>query len=107
MFALQPPKELANSLVVWYERYGTLTDGAFELYRSGEGLDTVDYLHALAKDRKGTDKYVPLDLLQVLGDSCKDIFGGQRRGPWDGTRRSSRSVRTDDEVRWEGPLDDG
>lgn len=71
---LQMPKDLANRLVVRYERNGTLTDRDFELSRSGEGLDTVYDLDAGPQDRKKIDKYAPLDLIKVLEDAYNDIF---------------------------------
>lgn len=73
---LQMPKDLANRLVVRYERNGTLTDRDFELSRSGEGLDTVYDLDAGVVDRAKIDKYTPLDLLKVLEDAYNNVFGG-------------------------------
>lgn len=72
---LQLPKDLANRLVVRYERNGTLIDRDFELSRSGEGLDTVYDLDAQAVDRKNVAKYQPLDLMKVLTDAYNDVFG--------------------------------
>jgi hypothetical protein len=72
---LQMPKDLANRLVVRYERNGTLTDRDFELSRSGDGLDTVYDLDAGAADRKKIDKYSPLDLIKVLTDAFNEVFG--------------------------------
>src|SRR5215471_17088568 len=40
--ALQLPTSLVNQLVIRYERYDTITDRDYELFRSGSGLDT-DY----------------------------------------------------------------
>lgn len=73
---LQMPKDLANRLVVRYERNGTLIDRDFELSRSGDGLDTVYDLDAAAADRKKIDKYQPLDLMKVLTDAYNEVFGG-------------------------------
>ena len=72
---LQMPKDLANRLVVRYERNGTLIDRDFELSRSGDGLDTVYDLDAAPADRKKIDKYQPLDLMKVLADAFDDVFG--------------------------------
>lgn len=73
VIALLIPRDLANRLVVWYERYGTLTDRGFELFRTGEGLHTVDGLHAQAQERKRTEKYLPLDLQKVLRSSHEEM----------------------------------
>lgn len=73
---LQLPKDLANRLVVKYEKWGTLIDRDIELTRSGEGLDTVYDLDAGAQDRKKIDKYQPLDLLKVLDEAFASVFGG-------------------------------
>lgn len=72
---LQMPKDLANRLVVRYERNGTLIDRDFELSRSGDGLDTVYDLDAGPADRKKIDKYQPLDLMKVLTDAFDEVFG--------------------------------
>lgn len=72
---LQMPKDLANRLVVKYEKWGTLTDRDIELSRSGEGLDTVYDLDPSVPDRRRIDKYQPLDLLQVLEDAFNAVFG--------------------------------
>lgn len=73
---LQMPKDLANRLVIRYERNGTLTDRDFELSRAGEGLDTVYDLDAGPVDRAKIDKFKPLDLLKTLEDAYNSVFGG-------------------------------
>lgn len=77
VIALQLPKDLANRLVVRYERNGTLLDRDFELTRSGEGLDTVYDVDALAPRKRNIAKYTPLDLEQVLEDAYNDVFGAE------------------------------
>jgi hypothetical protein len=72
---LQLPKDLANRLVIRYERNGTLTDRDFELSRAGDGLDTVYDLDAGPVDRAKIDKYKPLDLLKTLEDAYNEVFG--------------------------------
>lgn len=81
---LQMPKDLANRLVVRYERNGTLTDRDFELSRSGEGLDTVYDLDAMVVDRAKIDKFAPLDLLKVLEDAYNNVFGTETEEEKDG-----------------------
>lgn len=72
---LQMPKDLANRLVVRYEKKGSLTDCDIELSRAGEGLDTVyDYDADAPKPRK-VSQYVLLDLLNVLDEAFNSVFG--------------------------------
>lgn len=72
---LQMPKDLANRLVVKYEKWGSITDRDIELSRQGEGLDTVYDLDPSVPDRKRIDKYQPIDLLKVLEDAFNAVFG--------------------------------
>lgn len=72
---LQMPKELANRLVVRYEKNGTITDRDYELSRTGEGLDTVYDLDAEPPTNRKLTKYKPLDLLKTLDDSFQAVFG--------------------------------
>jgi hypothetical protein len=72
---LQMPKDLANRLVVRYERNGTLVDRDFELSRQGENLDTVYDLDAGPVDRMKLDGFQPHDLLRVLEDAYEAVFG--------------------------------
>ena len=74
---LQLPKDLANRLVIKYEKWGSLTDRDIELTRQGEGLDTTYDMDAGAQDRKSIAKYVSLDLLKVLEDVYNGVFGGE------------------------------
>jgi len=72
---LQLPKDLANRLVIRYERNGSITDRDFELSRSGEGLDTVYDLDAGVQDRENVSRFQPHDLLKVLQGAYDDVFG--------------------------------
>lgn len=72
---LQLPKDLANRLVVRYEKYGTLMDRDYELSRTGEGLDTTYDLDPGAPTKMRLSQYQPLDLLQVLQESYDNVFG--------------------------------
>lgn len=71
---MQLPKDLANRLVIKYEKWGTLTDRDIELSRTGEGLDTTYDFDAGAVDRKSIQKYIPLDLLKTLEDVYNGVF---------------------------------
>lgn len=72
---LQLPKDLANRLVVRYERNGTMIDRDYELSRSGEGTDTVYDLESGPVSKRNLNKYTPLDLLKVLQDAYDEVFG--------------------------------
>ena len=72
---LQMPKDLANRLVVKYEKWGTITDRDLELSRSGEGLDTVYDLDASAPSRMNLKPYEPHNLEKVLEDAYNSVFG--------------------------------
>lgn len=72
---LQLPKDLANRLVVRYERNGTMIDRDYELSRAGEGTDTVYDLESGPASKRNLTKYTPLDLLKVLQDAYDEVFG--------------------------------
>lgn len=72
---LQLPKDLANQLVVRYEKYGTICDRDYELGRSGAGLDTTYYLTPESPTTRKVDKYEALDLEQVLEDAYNNVWG--------------------------------
>lgn len=90
---LQMPKDLANRLVVKYEKWGTIIDRDIELSRSGEGLDTVYDLDASVPDRKRIDKYQPVDLLKVLEDAYNNVFGPDDDDDDDDTTLGKPAVR--------------
>jgi hypothetical protein len=72
---LQMPKDLANRLVVKYEKWGSITDRDIELSRQGEGLETVYDLDAAVPDRKRVDNFQPVDLLKTLEEAFNAVFG--------------------------------
>ena len=76
LIALQLPKDLANRLVVKYEKWGTIMDRDIELTRSGEGLDTLYDLDPSSPSRKNMNKFLPLhDLEKVLQDAWDNVWG--------------------------------
>lgn len=90
---LQLPKDLANRLVVKYEKNGTLIDRDYELSRTGEGLDTVyDFDWSPPKNRN-LSKYQTLDLLKVLDDSFNDLFGGDTEDDEDDAPKAKPTVK--------------
>lgn len=72
---LQMPKDLANRLVVKYEKWGSVTDRDIELSRQGEGLDTTYDLEADIPKPFNTASLKPLDLNKVLEDAYNSVFG--------------------------------
>lgn len=72
---LQLPKDLVNQLVIRYERDETMLDRDYELFRTGEGLDTTYGLTPEAAMARKVDKYTHLDLEQVLQDAYEAVWG--------------------------------
>lgn len=61
---LKLPKDLANRLIMRYDRYETLTDRDYELSRMGEGLDTTYDVTPGDKVARHLDKYTSSTLTQ-------------------------------------------
>lgn len=59
-------KTTANSLILKYDKYGTMLDRNYELQKHGEGLDTKYDVTPDAPSKLNLAKYEPLDLEQVL-----------------------------------------
>lgn len=72
---LQLGKDIANQLVIMYEKNGTMMDRDFELGRSGSGLDTTYYMIPEGPTPRKLDKYTLLDLEQVLEDTYMSVWG--------------------------------
>ena len=75
--AIKLPKSVVNALIVRYEKYGTLTDRDYELYRTGSGLDTEYFADPEAPSQRKLDKYDAHDLEDVLTEAYETIFGTQ------------------------------
>lgn len=71
----QLPKSAVQSLVLKYEKYGTLVDRDYEISRYGSGLDTVYDVTPESPAKKNMKKYEALDLEKVLADSYNNLFG--------------------------------
>lgn len=59
-------KTAANSLILKYDKYGTMLDRNYELQRHGEGLDTTYDVTPDAPTKLNLAKYETIDLEQVL-----------------------------------------
>ena len=63
---LKLAKTAANSLILKYDKYGTMLDRNYELQRHGEGLDTTYDVTPDAPTKLNIGKYEVIDLEQVL-----------------------------------------
>lgn len=77
--ALKLPKSVVNALIARYEKYGTLTDRDYELYRTGSGLDTEYFADPEAPSKKKLDKYDTMDLEEVLIEAYEAVFGSAEK----------------------------
>lgn len=75
VIALQLPKSLANRLTARYERNDTLMDRDYELFKTGEKLDTEYDLNPEAPKRRAMNKYTLLDLGALLQEAWNLIWG--------------------------------
>lgn len=73
---LKLPKDLANRLIMRYDRYETLMDRDYELSRMGEGLDTTYDVTPGDKVARHLDKYTLIDLDAVLAEAASVVTGG-------------------------------
>ena len=62
-------KTAANSLILKYDKYGTMLDRNYELQRHGEGLDTTYDVTPDAPSKLNLAKYETIDLEKVLVDA--------------------------------------
>lgn len=74
VIALQVKQSVLNSLVIKYEKYGTLMDRDYEIARYGEGLDTTYDVTPEAPMNRKLDKYTLLDLHNVIKQAYLNVF---------------------------------
>lgn len=109
--ALLIPKSLANRLTARYERNDTLIDRDYELFKTGEGLDTDYDLNPESPKKRALSKYELID----LGDALQQTWDAQwgetdeededdedetprrRRRTATGTSKTRRRRKADDE----------
>lgn len=72
---LKLAKTAANSLILKYDKFGTMTDRNYELQKHGEGLDTTYDVTPDAPSKLNLAKYELLDLEKVLVDARAGALG--------------------------------
>jgi hypothetical protein len=73
--ALQMPTSLVNDLVVRYERYDTLLDRDYELFRTGEGMTNTTYgLTPEPASKRNMAKYKAIDLEDALRQAYDAVW---------------------------------
>lgn len=77
VIALKMPKDLANRLVLRYDRYNTITDRDYEIMRTGKGLDTSYDVTPEAPTSFESAKYSKLDLLEILETAFNSAMGNE------------------------------
>lgn len=75
VIALLLPKSLANRLTARYERNDTLMDRDYELFKTGEGLDTEYDLNPEAPKKRAFSKYQLIDLGDALQKAWDVVWG--------------------------------
>ena len=90
---LKLAKTAANSLILKYDKYGTMIDRNYELQRHGEGLDTTYDVTPDAPSKLNLSKYEAIDLEKVLIDARANALGET-----DTTSRKTEASFDDDDV---------
>jgi len=72
---LKLAKTAANSLILKYDKFGTILDRNYELQKHGEGLDTTYDVTPDAPSKLNLAKYETLDLEQILIDARASALG--------------------------------
>lgn len=88
---LKLAKTAANSLILKYDKYGTMVDRNYELQRHGEGLDTTYDVTPDGPSNLSVAKYEILELEKILIDARANALGEK-----DTTPRKSAVVDDDD-----------
>lgn len=91
VIALLMPKDLVNRLTARYERYETLMDRDYELFRSGDGLDTVYDATPEAPKKRALSKYELIDLGDALQKVWDSVWGGNGDDDDDDEEETPRS----------------
>ena len=84
-------KTTANSLILKYDKYGTMIDRNYELQKHGEGLDTTYDVTPDAPSKLNLAKYESLDLEKILIQARASALGEK-----DTTKSDSSSLDDDD-----------
>lgn len=75
VIALQLKTSVLNSLVIKFEKYGTLMDRDYEIARYGEGLDTTYDVTPESPAKRNLGKYTVLDLDAVVVQAYESAMG--------------------------------
>lgn len=89
---LKLAKTAANSLILKYDKYGTMLDRNYELQKHGEKLDTTYDVTPDAPSKLNLSKYDGLDLEKVLLDARANALGEKEEEP------APRSVPDADDI---------
>ena len=90
---LKLAKTAANSLILKYDKFGTMVDRNYELQRHGEGLDTTYDVTPEGPSKLNLGKYEVIDLEKVLLDARASALGEK-----DATPRKTEASFDDDDV---------
>lgn len=85
-------KTAANSLILKYDKFGTMTDRNYELQRHGEGLDTTYDVTPDSPSKMNLAKYDLLNLEKILIDARAHALGES-----DTEERASKKPTVDDD----------
>lgn len=91
---LKLAKTAANSLILKYDKYGTMLDRNYELQKHGEKLDTTYDVTPDAPSKLNLVKYDILDLEKVLLDARANALGEKEEEPF--PARSTKVVDDED-----------
>lgn len=78
---LKLAKTAANSLILKYDKYGTMLDRNYELQRYGEGLDTSYDVTPDAPSKLSLAKYDVIDLEKILVEARANALGERDTEP--------------------------
>lgn len=111
VIVIKLPVSLVDLLTARAEKKGTLTDIDLEVYKSGEGLDTVYGWEPQGRTKRDLSKYeddMP-DVNEVLYGEYKAVWGDDDEDEEEEPprrRRSSRVIEEDDEEEFEDDLEE-
>lgn len=93
------PKTAANSLIMKYDKYGTMMDRDYDLEKFGEGLGTTYDVTPCAPAERNLEKYDLIDLEDVLLTAREQATGESRvKSPEDHASNVSDFLDDDDDV---------
>jgi len=106
---LKLPKDLANRLMMRYDRFETIMDRDYELSRMGEGLDTTYDVTPGDKVKRNLSKYDVIDLDNVLTEAAGvalGVTGGDTSAPKAPSERAAAKRKVEATVESDADDDD-